>query len=215
MEKLYYISQGETPLNHLENIEKVCQAGCRLVQLRLKSVSDGIYLETAKKAKKICRTYSATLVINDNVNIAFASDADGIHIGKTDMPPSQAKAIIGSGIIGGTANTLDDCLRLIEQKVDYIGLGPFRYTTTKDKLSPILGLDGYKEIIQKLKVLKKDIPIVAIGGIQSSDFDALFAIGVSGIAVSGLLTDKPESELKNILKLADQSKATALKSKSL
>jgi len=202
METIYYISQGITVGDHLKNISMACEAGCRLVQFRLKDIDFETYQKAAIKALEICRTYNATLLINDNVTIAKEIGADGVHIGKSDMNPNDARQIIGNKIIGGTANTLEDCLRLIEQKVNYIGLGPLRYTTTKSELSPILGIDGYKEILGKLRALKKAIPIVAIGGIQAEDFETLFGIGISSVAVSGLLTDKPEHELKTIINQA-------------
>lgn len=197
---LYYISQGKTAENHLQNIEKVCENGVRLVQLRLKNVSLNEYKKTAQKAKEICDTYKATLLINDNVEVAKSINAEGIHLGKDDMCPLEARSVLTNEIIiGGTANTLEDCLQLIDKKVDYIGLGPFRFTETKKKLSPILGLEGYQKIITALQKQGCHIPIYAIGGIKTEDIDALFNTGVYGIAVSGLLTNTNEITSKQVV----------------
>ncbi len=205
MNAIYYISQGQTPEEHLENIEKVCQSGCKMVQLRLKNTDPDTFYQTALKAQSICRSYDTTFIINDNVEVAQSIKADGIHVGKKDTTPQQIKKDDNT-IIGGTANTLEDCLRLIDQEVDYIGLGPFRFTKTKDELSPVLGLEGYHNIIKKLRSLKKNTPVVAIGGIQATDFDDLFDTGVAGIAVSGLLTNKSPEELNTLIKQSEASK---------
>lgn len=193
--KLHYVSQSKEGLTHLEAIEKACQAGCKWVQLRMKKVSFEIYLETAKAAKEICQRYDAKLTINDNVQVALESGADGLHLGKEDMKPSEARAIVGDIIIGGTANTWEDVQRLSKEPIDYIGLGPLRYTSTKKKLSPILGLAGYQEILNKMKAANIDLPVYAIGGIALEDVVAVLETGVFGIAVSGLITNAVDAEV--------------------
>ena len=204
MEKLYYISQGQSLENHLQNIEKVCEAGCRLVQLRLKEVTQDEYNETAAKAKSICDRFGATLIVNDNIEAAIASGADGIHLGKKDRSPVEARIIAEGKIIGGTANTLDDCLRLVAAEVDYIGLGPFRFTETKKGLDPIVGLEGFQKIQQAMNSRGLSIPIYAIGGIQIEDMKSIMDAGVYGVSVSGLLTDKSDlkeriNQIQNVL----------------
>ena len=189
-QKIQYISQGATPEDHLTNIEKVCEAGIRWVQLRIKDVDYETYLQMAKECKKVCEAYSAVFIVNDNVSIAKESGAHGVHLGLSDMNPKDARSILGDhSIIGGTANTLQDCLIQAENKVDYIGLGPFKYTSTKKNLSPVLGLEGYRKIITELKATTCQIPVIAIGGIVESDIKDLMETYVSGVAVSGLLTE--------------------------
>ncbi|TXE09586.1 thiamine phosphate synthase [Seonamhaeicola algicola] len=184
--KLHYISQGNTPKAHLENIQKACQYGAELVQLRLKDVSEKKILKTAEEARDITSHYQTRLIINDHYKIAEAVNADGVHLGKTDTNPNIArKALKSWQIIGGTANTLNDCQQRINEKVDYIGLGPFRFTTTKKQLSPILGTNGYLSIIDALNV---NMPIIAIGGITINDVPELLKTGIYGIAVSGEIT---------------------------
>ena len=194
MEKLYYISQGQSLESHLQNIEKVCEAGCRLVQLRLKGVTQDEYNDTAIKAKSICDRFGATLIVNDNIDAAIASGADGIHLGKNDRSPVEARVLAEGKIIGGTANTLDDCLRLVAAEVDYIGLGPFRFTETKKGLDPIVGLEGFQKIQQAMNSKGLSIPIYAIGGIQIEDIQSIMDAEIYGVSVSGLLTNK--SDLK-------------------
>jgi len=142
---LHFISQGKTPEEHLYHIQKACTAGAELVQLRLKKLPGKVVWETAKKAREITEKYQTRLIINDFYKIAAAVKADGVHLGKTDTCPTVARKELSSWqIIGGTANTLEDCETLIDKKVDYIGLGPFRFTETKENLSPVLGLNGYQ-----------------------------------------------------------------------
>ncbi|MFI0429684.1 thiamine phosphate synthase [Mariniflexile sp. HMF6888] len=184
--KLHYISQGNTPKEHLENIQKACQSGVELVQLRLKNLSEKKVLIIALEAREITSHFQTRLIINDHYKIAKEVKADGVHLGKTDTCPTIArKHLYAWQIIGGTANTLEDCKILIAKEVDYIGLGPFRFTSTKENLSPILGLDGYALIIEELKTTT---PIIAIGGITENDITEILKTGVSGIAMSGEIT---------------------------
>ena len=142
--KLHYISQGATVKEHLEHIQKACSAGAELVQLRLKNLSEKKILKAATEAREITGHFQTRLIINDHYKIAKEVKADGVHLGKTDTCPTEArKHLYTWQMIGGTANTLEDCETLIKKEVDYIGLGPFRFTDTKDNLSPVLGLEGY------------------------------------------------------------------------
>lgn len=200
--QLQYISQGATPLEHLQNIGNVCEAGCRWVQLRLKHVSILEYVETAKKCREICDQYGAVFMINDSIGVAAESKADGVHLGLEDESPIAARQQLGTNaIIGATANTLEHCLQHHTAGVDYIGLGPFQFTKTKEKLSPILGVAGYKKIMEALSQLGHQIPIIAIGGIEIEDISGIKATGVSGIAVSGLLTHGAEDDLEEQIEM--------------
>lgn len=198
--QLQYISQGKTVEAHIQNIENVCKAGVNWVQLRLKNISDLEYLNAAKKVRVICDTYGATFIINDNIGVAGESQADGVHLGLDDASPLDARKQLGEHvIIGGTCNTLDDCIKRANEKVDYIGLGPFQFTKTKEKLSPVLGFKGYAEIISTLKNENIHIPIIAIGGITLKDIPQLTATGLSGVAVSGLLSGKSKDQIVNVI----------------
>ncbi len=192
--KLQYISQGETPKEHLENIQKVCNAGADWVQLRLKNSDAKIILETAKEAREITSRFKAKLIINDHYTVAKEIKADGVHLGKTDECPSKVRAFLGASyIIGGTANTLEDCRILLDKKVDYIGLGPYQFTKTKKNLSPVLGVEGYKNLLEELQT---ETPIIAIGGIVLDDVNKIINAGIYGIAISGAITKNVSSIAK-------------------
>lgn len=184
--KLQYITQGNTPEEHLENIQRACGAGAEWIQLRLKNVDPKTVLETAKKAREITSHFQTRLIINDYYKVAKEVNADGVHLGKTDVCPLKAREYLGKWFtVGGTANTLDDCKVLLEKKVDYIGLGPYRFTETKKNLSPVLGAVGYQVLLEELKTTT---PIIAIGGITLEDVSELINTGVYGVAVSGAIT---------------------------
>jgi thiamine-phosphate pyrophosphorylase len=192
IEKLQYITQETATLSHIDCVREACISGIKWIQLRVKNKSDEEYLEIAKEAKIICDLYDVILIVIDNVAITNEINAHGVHLGATDMYISEARSILGEHtIIGGTANTLKDVERLIEQKADYIGLGPFKFTETKKNLSPVLGLEGYDEILDELKTYYSldETPIIAIGGIDIYDVDSILDTGVFGIAVSGMLTN--------------------------
>ncbi|MHA7944298.1 thiamine phosphate synthase [Formosa sp. 3Alg 14/1] len=197
--KLQYITQGDTAEQHLEYVQAACSAGADWIQLRMKNFDEAIVLDTAKKAREITMHFQTRLIINDFYKVAKAVNADGVHLGKDDGCPLEVREYLGKWYrIGGTANTLEDCKNLIEKKVDYIGLGPFRFTTTKSKLGPILGIDGYKSILNSVQ---SDIPIVAIGGITLKDVPELMDTGIYGVAVSGELTQNFNNipEFNNLL----------------
>ena len=179
----------------LHNISEALDAGCRWIQLRFKNAAKNELIELAGEVKKICVDNHAAYIINDHPLIANEVLADGVHLGLNDMQIEDAKKIMGNKIIGGTANTLEDVLKRVHEDCSYVGLGPFRFTQTKEKLSPILGLEGYKKIIDELEKRKIHIPIYAIGGIELEDLPALMDTGIYGIAVSGLITNHPGKKL--------------------
>lgn len=194
--KLQYISQGATASEQLYNIQQALEAGCNWIQLRFKNATDNDISALAAEVKKICTKYTATFIINDHPHIAKAVDADGVHLGLSDLPINEAKKIVGTDkIIGGTANTLEHVLQRVEEGCNYIGLGPLRFTTTKEKLSPVLGLQGYKKIMDALAERQIQIPVYAIGGIVLEDIEAIMQTGVYGVAVSGIITHHPDKKL--------------------
>lgn len=206
--KLHYISQGQTHKEHLENIQKACTSGAELVQLRLKNVSENKVLKLAQQAREITSHFQTRLIINDYYKVAKEIKADGVHLGKTDICPLIArKELYTWQIIGGTANTLQDCQALINKEIDYIGLGPFKFTETKANLSPILGLEGYAAIIDALQT---ETPILGIGGVTLDDVTAILETGISGIAVSGEVTQDFD-RIKKFNQLLNASSTKELK----
>lgn len=189
IDKLHYISQATDGNSHLPAIDKALNAGCRWVQLRIKDQSPSFILEQALAAKKQCDVFKAKLIINDYPEIAAAVGAYGLHLGLDDLPIPAARQIVGPQmIIGGTANTFEHVQQRISEGADYVGLGPYRFTNTKKNLSPILGLEGYRDIIQQMKGCNYKVPLLAIGGITLKDIPALVRVGLYGVAVSGEIT---------------------------
>lgn len=190
--RLHYISQALEGQSHADAIKAVCEAGATCVQLRIKDQTPGEVLPIAQEVQAYCTRKGVQLVINDYVEVAEQIGSYGLHLGKQDMPPDQARQQVGpSMVIGGTANSWEDIVRLHQAGVDYIGLGPFRFTRTKDVLSPILGLEGYRSLIKQCRAHDIHIPIIAIGGISLEDIPDLMQTGIHGIAISGYLTKHP------------------------
>ncbi|MCC8173066.1 MAG: thiamine phosphate synthase [Odoribacter sp.] len=199
---LQYITHPKQNKSITQQVEMACKGGVRWIQLRMKEYSKEEIIEIGKASKPICKNYNAIFIINAHVDIALELDADGVHVGKEDTSPIEARKILGeSKIIGATCNTFEDVLLRAEQKVDYIGLGPYTYTHTKEKLSPVLGLEGYKTILDKMKKADIRLPIYAIGGITEKDIPLLMYTGIYGIAVSGMINnaENPEEKAKKII----------------
>ena len=201
---IQFISHYSERYSYLDSIQLALEGGCRWIQLRMKDATDDEVRPIAVEAQKLCRAYGAKFIIDDRVLLVHELQADGVHLGKNDMPIREARQILGPDyIIGGTANTFEDAKAHYKASADYIGCGPFRFTTTKKKLAPVLGLDGYRQIIRKLRAANITIPVVAIGGITKDDIPAILQTGITGIALSGtvLRADDPIAEMKHIINI--------------
>ena len=199
---LQFISHYSERYSYLDSIRLALAGGCKWIQLRMKDATDDEVRPIAVAAQQLCREAGATFIIDDRVALVRELHADGVHLGKNDMPIREARRILGPDfIIGGTANTFDDVKLHYESSADYIGCGPFRFTTTKQKLAPVLGLDGYRSIVSQMRAADINIPIVAIGGITEDDIPAILATGITGIALSGtvLRADNPVQKMNEIL----------------
>lgn len=202
MKQFQFITHHAALYTYMDSAALVLQGGCKWIQLRMKDEPYTAVLETAINMKSLCKKYDARFIIDDHVSIAMAVGADGVHLGKNDMPVTEARKILGSHyIIGGTANTFDDLKSLVNEGIDYAGIGPFRFTETKKNLSPVLGLEGYKNIISRCKDENIRIPFVAIGGITVEDIPQLIKVGVPGIALSStiLQANDPVEETRKII----------------
>jgi thiamine-phosphate pyrophosphorylase len=191
IDKLQYISQNPPVGTHLDAIKEVLDAGGKWIQLRIKDQPEADILGFAIKANALCVGYGARLIVNDHPHIAVQAGACGVHLGLRDMPISEARVIVGDKmIIGGTANTFEHIVQRVADGADYIGLGPYRFTSTKQNLSPVLGLKGYESIMKQVSQAGIRIPVIAIGGIERPDVSLLMKTGVYGVAVSGALTNR-------------------------
>ncbi|MDC1107183.1 thiamine phosphate synthase [Prolixibacteraceae bacterium] len=192
--QLQFITHGTDDQEIIHQVKEVLEGGGRWIQLRAKHYSKTDFLNLAQKIKSLTDAYKAVFIINDHINIAKQIEASGVHIGTNDITPNEAREILGPQfIIGGTANDIETIDR-IRPNVDYIGLGPFRFTSTKKKLSPCLGIDGYKRVVDKTRK-ESNIPIVTIGGIVKSDIQELLQLDVQGIATSSGLTKKSNNTI--------------------
>lgn len=203
---IQFITHSNERYDHVEGAKLALQGGCRWIQLRMKDAMKIDFLRAAKKIRRLCDEYHATFILDDHVEWVGLTGADGVHLGKNDMPVDEARKMLGRNkIIGGTANTFEDVERLSRQGVDYIGCGPFRFTTTKKNLSPVLGLEGYRDITAQMKAHDIQLPIVAIGGILHQDIPAIMQTGVTGIAVSGAIlnAENPVEEMRLFISATD------------
>ncbi len=202
--ELQFITHFTEKYSYFDAAHLALEGGCRWIQLRMKEAPEAEVEAEAIRVRDLCRKYGATSIIDDHVALAKKVQADGVHLGKNDMPIEEARRILGDAfIIGGTANTFEDVKRHWQAGANYIGCGPFRFTTTKKNLSPILGLEGYRQILQQMKAAGITLPVVAIGGITYEDIPDILQTGVSGIALSGsiLRAENPVEEVRRILSL--------------
>jgi len=202
MNGLLFITHQTAKYNCLQSVEIALKGGCRQIQLRMKDACITDVEKTAFQAKALCDEYGADLYLNDHVEVCQCVKAKGVHLGKTDMSPSEARSILGDDyVIGGTANTFDDILYLKKQGVDYIGLGPFRITATKKNLSPVLGSEGFRDIMNLCRQYEIKLPVFAIGGITINDIPDLMLAGAMGIALSStvLNAENPVYETGRII----------------
>lgn len=203
--RVQFITHYNDSYTYVDSARLALEGGCRWVQLRMKGVDEQQMELSALVVQRMCREYGATFIIDDNVALAKRIGADGVHLGKCDMPIAEARAMLGDGyIIGATVNSFGDIVEYLRSsRPDYFGCGPFRFTTTKQRLAPTLGIEGYREIMRQMRDNDINIPLVAIGGICKEDVPWLLKAGVDGIALSGsvLTAEDPIAEMRSIVKM--------------
>lgn len=182
---LMCITQDNLPFSHIEQARRLCDVGAKWIQLRMKHADRATWLSTAADVVEICRAHDAICIVNDSVNVAMASGADGVHLGRNDGDWRDAREKLGPRrILGGTVNNAADAHQAAESDcLDYVGVGPWRFTTNKENLAPILGPDGVAAIVRQLDGL----PAWAIGGIERDDLPGVRAAGAAGAAISSVL----------------------------
>lgn len=202
-----FITHHTERISYEESAMLALKGGCRWIQLRIKEGTDDEVAPMARRIKAACAEQNATFIIDDRVELVKRIEADGVHLGKKDMPVQQARNVLGEGfLIGGTANTVDDLRQLKAASADYAGCGPFRFTTTKKGLAPIIGLEGYRDIMRTVDAEGIDLPVCAIGGITFEDIAPILSTGIHGIAVSGaiLRAADPVAEMHRFLHALDE-----------
>lgn len=201
---LQFITHQTGRYSYLDSARVALEGGCRWIQLRMKDAPIGEIEKTALQVQTLCKSYGATFIIDDQVELVKKIGADGVHVGKNDMPVSEVRKILGKAlIVGGTANTFEEIRTHYEAGASYIGCGPFRFTATKKNLSTVLGLEGYRNIVEKMQASGIGLPIVAIGGITVEDIPSVLSTGVTGVAISGgiLNAADPVEETRKIMKI--------------
>lgn len=205
--ELQFITHFTNQYSYFDSARIALEGGCRWIQLRMKDASIREVECEAVRIQALCRQYGATFIIDDHVELAKKLGADGVHLGKKDMPIMDARKILGKDfLIGGTANIFEDVKMHYNAGANYIGCGPFRFTTTKKNLSPVLGLEGYRDILSQMKKESISLPVIAIGGITYDDIPDILQTGVSGIALSGtiLRATNPIEEMRRILNILSE-----------
>lgn len=179
--KLCFIADSATARNRnlIPLINEAVQAGVTMVQLRGKELMTHTFLKTAIESSHLLASRNIPLIINDRIDIALASNADGVHLGQEDIPLFYARKILGEEkLIGISVNTEEEAMEAEKGGADYLGVGPIFFTPSKENLRPVLGIAGLKAIREKVK-----IPILAIGGIKAKNAEEVMASGADGIAV--------------------------------
>lgn len=165
MIKIQFITHQTPKYSYIQSAQMALEGGCQWIQLRMKEATSDEIIDAANQIRPMCKQRHATFIIDDHVELAKQVGADGVHLGQQDMPIDEARRILGNDyIIGGTANTFEEIVLHWQHGASYIGCGPFRFTSTKKRLAPIIGIDGYSDIIKKMKQHGINIPIIAIRG---------------------------------------------------
>lgn len=191
---LYFITDSTCvpPEKFLATVEAACKGGATLVQLREKDRPTREYMELARATHKVTSRYNIPLIIDDRVDIALAIDAEGVHVGQTDMPVSDARRILGPNkIVGATTKTIPQALEAVEQGADYLGVGAI-YPTTTHVNTVITPVETLNEIVKAVP-----IKVNAIGGLNKGNIGVLKGSGIAGICV-----------VSAIMKAADPEAAT-------
>ena len=197
--KIYLVTDEKScnGKNFYKCIEESIKGGVKIVQLREKNISTKDFYEKALKVKEICKNYGVLFIINDRLDITQAVEADGIHLGQSDMPIEKAREILKDKfLIGATARNIEEAKKAELLGADYIGSGAIFGTSTKDNAKK-LEIEELKKIINSVK-----IPVFTIGGINTNNVSMLKNIGLQGVcSVSGILSEKDcKKAVENILK---------------
>lgn len=169
----------QSRFSHLQLAGLAIKGGAETIQLRQKAGSTRQMIDTARQMKELCQEARVTFIVNDRIDIAIASGADGVHLGQDDFPIPLARRLLGeNSIIGGSAATLEEAEKCLRDGADYIGFGPVYPTTSKDDAGPVSGIEILREVVESVS-----LPIIAIGGISPENAARVLEAGAHGIAV--------------------------------
>lgn len=185
--KIYPITNVElSGLSHADQVQILANEGCRFVQIREKSGSSREIFDAVVESVSIANAGGMKVIVNDRVDIAIGANAHGVHLGQDDLPPSEARKLLGEkAIIGYSTHSVDQAIHATRMPIDYVAIGPIFATTTKEDPDPVVGLDG----LRKVRDAIGDFPLVAIGGIDITNVHNVLAAGADSAAiVSDLFT---------------------------
>ena len=188
IEKLHFITHDILQSSHIEQAQVACEAGAKWIQYRCLSKADEELLADINVIAEICDDWGATLIVTNHIHLKGKADIQGFHVEDMDADFVALRNQIGEEFtLGGSANTIENLIRLANEGADYAGFGPFKTTTTKPNNSPLLRINGYTNVMEKLKSENVDLPILAVGGVTLLDIPELLATGIYGIAASSAI----------------------------
>ncbi|TKC12864.1 thiamine phosphate synthase [Pedobacter polaris] len=185
IEKIHFITHDIPQSSHIEQVQVACEAGAKWIQYRCLSKSDDELLTDINTIAEICDDWGSTLIVTNHIHLKGKADIQGFHIEDMDADFIALRKQIGEEFtLGGSANTVENLIRLANEGADYAGFGPFKVTTTKSNNSPLLGINGYTNAVEELRSKNIDLPILAVGGVTLADIPQLLETGIYGIAAS-------------------------------
>jgi len=189
--KIYPITDTDiSGLSHAEQVRRLAAGGARVVQIRQKEIDSRTWYDDLAEAVAAARSSGTALIVNDRVDIALICGADGVHLGQDDLPPAEARKLLGeTAIIGYSTHTIGQVREALSMPVDYIAFGPIFRTSTKLDTDPVVGT----ELLRQVRDASGAMPIVAIGGINAGNVRSVLAAGADSAAMIGALISDPES----------------------
>ncbi|HYP50138.1 MAG TPA: thiamine phosphate synthase, partial [Pyrinomonadaceae bacterium] len=197
--KIYPITDRRiSGLSHAEQVEKLIAGGARIIQLREKHLAPKDFYSEAEKVLAFARPRNVKIIINDRVDLALTLKADGIHLGQDDLPPAEARKILGeSAIIGFSTHSVEQAIAAVKFPVDYIAIGPIFETSTKENPDAVIGIEGLRQVRETIGAF----PLVAIGGITKENARLCLEAGADSVAVISCLLNEPEQIAEKTIEL--------------
>lgn len=202
--KLHVITDTvlQSQFSHCELAELAIKGGANTIQFRQKTGAIKEMLAHSQRIKNLCTKAGISFIVNDRLDIAMASEADGVHLGQDDFPIPLARKILGEDIfIGGSAATLEEARKCFEEGAAYVGFGPVFPTSSKDDAGPVSGIELLRQVVEAVPV-----PIIAIGGITPQNTQAVMQAGAKGIAVISAVccAQDPKDATRKLLEILEK-----------
>ena len=185
IEKLHFITHDIIQHSHIAQAQIACEAGAKWIQYRCLSKADNELLKDINTIAEICDDWGTTLIVTDHIHLHGKADIQGFHMEDMEADFIALRKKVGDDVtLGGSANGIENLIRLAKEGADYAGFGPFSATATKPNNCPLIELITYRNAVEELKNLGLNLPVLAVGGIKLYNVDALMQTGIYGIAVS-------------------------------